>query len=186
MRRVRMKAAILFIILFAIILAAGSKVETESEIEVKKQKAFLVEEAKQEEVVQAANQKKSYTDEDLYLLAKVIDWEARADWLPMEWKVSVGEVVLNRVASPEFPNTIEEVVYQSGQYGGSGTKAFANRKPTAESVEAARSLLEGQRILEPSVVYQSEFVQGSGIHSKFSDGASAVYFCYSARKYLYE
>lgn len=43
--------------------------------------------------------------EDLALLAKVIHTEAGSAWLSMEWKMAVGEVLLNRVASPEFPDT---------------------------------------------------------------------------------
>ena len=54
--------------------------------------------------------------DDLVLLAQVIHTEAGSAWLPDEWRLAVGEVVLNRVASPEFPDTLEEVVFQPGQY----------------------------------------------------------------------
>ena len=43
--------------------------------------------------------------DDLVLLAQVIYTEAGSAWLPDEWRLAVGEVVLNRVASPEFPDT---------------------------------------------------------------------------------
>ena len=47
---------------------------------------------------------------DLYLLAKCIHAEARGEvYLGM---VAVGAVILNRVASPDFPNTIYDVIYQ--------------------------------------------------------------------------
>ena len=52
--------------------------------------------------------------DDLVLLAQVIHTEAGSAWLPDEWRLAVGEVVLNRVASPEFPDTLEEVVFQPG------------------------------------------------------------------------
>ena len=58
------------------------------------------------------------TFDDLLLLSRVIYREAGSNWLSEEWKMSVGEVVLNRVASEEFPNTVREVVMQPGQYGG--------------------------------------------------------------------
>ena len=52
-----------------------------------------------------------YSYDEIVLLSKVICCEAGSDWLSMEWKMAVGEVVLNRVAHPAFPNTIYDVVY---------------------------------------------------------------------------
>lgn len=52
-----------------------------------------------------------YSYDEFVLLSKVICCEAGSDWLPMEWKMAVGEVVLNRVAHRAFPNTIYDVVY---------------------------------------------------------------------------
>lgn len=44
------------------------------------------------------------------MLAKVIHGEARGE---SYWgKIAVGAVVINRLHSPEFPNTLKEVVYQ--------------------------------------------------------------------------
>ncbi len=47
---------------------------------------------------------------DVYLLAKCIYAEARGE--PYVGQVAVGAVILNRVASPKFPNTIYGVIYQ--------------------------------------------------------------------------
>ena len=47
---------------------------------------------------------------DLYLLAKCVHAEARGE--PYVGQVAVAAVILNRVASPEFPNSISGVVYQ--------------------------------------------------------------------------
>ena len=54
--------------------------------------------------------------EDLALLSKIVEAEAGSSWLDLEWKMSVGEVVLNRVASPEFPDTLRAVIDQPGQF----------------------------------------------------------------------
>ena len=62
--------------------------------------------------------------EDLFLLAKIITSEAGSERLSDEWRMCVGEVVLNRVASPEFPDTVEEVILQEGQYAGVNTDEF--------------------------------------------------------------
>jgi len=66
--------------------------------------------------------------EELYLLAKIIYAEAGSDWLTDEHQRLVGSVLLNRVASPEFPNTIREVVEQPGQYYGTNSWYFVNLK----------------------------------------------------------
>lgn len=51
---------------------------------------------------------------DLNLLAAIIYCEAGGE--SHEGKVAVGNVILNRVRDPRFPNTISGVVYQSGQF----------------------------------------------------------------------
>ena len=56
----------------------------------------------------------SGTDDDLYLLAKMISAEARGE--PYIGQVAVGAVILNRVKHPSFPNTIAGVLYQPGAF----------------------------------------------------------------------
>ena len=51
---------------------------------------------------------------DLQLMARAINGEARGE--PYEGQVAVGAVILNRVKSSQFPNTISGVIYQSGAF----------------------------------------------------------------------
>ncbi|MFM9282172.1 spore cortex-lytic enzyme [Paenibacillus jiagnxiensis] len=51
---------------------------------------------------------------EMDILAKVIYSEARGE--PYEGQVAVGAVVMNRIQSPQFPDTIEGVVFQSGAF----------------------------------------------------------------------
>lgn len=51
---------------------------------------------------------------DAQLLARAINGEARGE--PYEGQVAVGAVILNRVKSPDFPNTIAGVIYQPGAF----------------------------------------------------------------------
>lgn len=51
---------------------------------------------------------------DLQLLARAINGEARGE--PYEGQVAVGAVILNRVKSSKFPNTIAGVIYQPGAF----------------------------------------------------------------------
>ncbi|NLM97514.1 MAG: cell wall hydrolase [Halanaerobiaceae bacterium] len=55
-----------------------------------------------------------YSKDDLNLLARLIYSESRGE--PYEGQVAVGAVVLNRVRSKDFPNSIREVIYQKGQF----------------------------------------------------------------------
>jgi hypothetical protein len=126
--------------------------------------------------------------EELWLLSKIIYAEAGSYWLPMDWKMAVGEVVLNRVSSPEFPDTMREVLEQPGQYYGKNNPYFDCLRPSAECVEAARRLLSGERVLgEPGVVFQSNFHQGSGVYLEMRDQLlGSTYFCWSIRPELYQ
>lgn len=65
-----------------------------------------------ESSVKAAS--KSNSSSDLQLMARAINGEARGE--PYEGQVAVGAVILNRVKSPQFPNTITGVIYQSGAF----------------------------------------------------------------------
>lgn len=123
---------------------------------------------------------------DLWLLAKLIYAEAGSSWLPEEWKFCVGEVALNRVASPEFPDTLEKVVYQRGQYYPRASRYFARIVPGVTEIRIAARLLLGERHMEPDVVFQANFRQGGGVYMRLRDGIlGSTYLCVSSRPYLY-
>ena len=125
--------------------------------------------------------------EDLFLLAKIITSEAGSERLSDEWRMCVGEVVLNRVASPEFPDTVKEVIMQEGQYEGVNTDEFLYYlNPTEASVDAALRLLLGERLMEPQVVFQANFPQGGGVYARYYDSLYGyTYFCSSSNPELY-
>lgn len=56
----------------------------------------------------------SASNNDVYLLARAINGEARGE--PYAGQVAVGAVILNRVKHPSFPNTVAGVVYQPGAF----------------------------------------------------------------------
>ena len=125
--------------------------------------------------------------ESMWLLSKIMYAEAGSEWLSDDWKMCVGEVVLNRVASPEFPNTIREVLEQPGQYYGKNSRYFNGLLPSERCVRLAVRLLEGERVLDdPTVVFQANFTQGSGVHTKYYDKYLGwTYFCHSAHMSVY-
>ena len=123
---------------------------------------------------------------DLFLVSKIMTAEAGSYWLSDEWKMAVGEVLLNRVASPEFPNTVEECIYQPGQYYSKNSSYFKKLLPWERETRLAWRLLEGERHLEPSVVFQANFTQGGGTFKSFYDRyLGRTYFCYSTKPGLY-
>ena len=81
----------------------------------------------------------SYTN-DQYLLARIISAEARGE--PYVGMVAVGAVVLNRVRSSRFPNTLAGVVYQSGAFD-AVSDGQINLTPSEQSRRAARDAMNG-------------------------------------------
>lgn len=97
----------------------------------------------------------AYTEEDLYWLSRIISAESQGE--PLEGKLAVGTVVLNRVASPEFPNTIYGVIFDR-KWGVQFTPVANGAiywEPTQESVEAAKLVLEGARAAGNSLYFQN-------------------------------
>jgi hypothetical protein len=129
---------------------------------------------------------KKFTYDDLLELSRLITSEAGSSWLTEQWRLAVGEVVLNRVASPEYPNTISEVIHQAGQYSGANSTWFSTLTPFDYCVDAAVKLLRGYRAMEPTVVFQSGARQGSGTYLQLYDSVYGyTYFCRSSHPELY-
>ena len=63
--------------------------------------------------------REAYVRANQELLASIIYCEAGNQ--PYEGQVAVGAVIMNRVKSGSYPNSIEEVIYQSGQFGPAAT-----------------------------------------------------------------
>ena len=112
--------------------------------------------------------------EDLELLACVIYQEAGGDACSDLCRFMVGDVVLNRVADSRFPDTIEEVLTQRGQYGtfsktGVVWPARASNPGEAAAVEraydTARRLLSGEHseLYDAGYIWQAEFIQGKDV-----------------------
>jgi len=82
----------------------------------------------------------SSTNKNLYLLAQLVHGEARGE--PYKGKVAVAAVVLNRVNSSSFPNSISGVVYQSGAFSAVDDGQI-NLAPDESSIKAARDAMNG-------------------------------------------
>jgi len=96
----------------------------------------------------------------VYMLAHLIGGEAGADWCTDELQLMVGSVVLNRMASNRFPNTMEEVIFQKGQYSVTWNGAYYN-DPTERTVANAEYLLKNGPTIPSDVLFQANFPQGN-------------------------
>lgn len=94
-----------------------------------------------------------YDPDALYWLSRIISAESRGESL--EGQIAVGNVVLNRVASPDFPNTIYGVIFDS-RWGGqfepveNGT-VYAD--PAESSILAAKLCLSGANTVGDSLYF---------------------------------
>lgn len=112
--------------------------------------------------VQTASYSNTLTTSEMDLLAAIIQCEAGGE--SRTGKVAVGAVVLNRVRSASFPNTISEVVYQSGQFSpvrnGSLSRTLANGA-RSDCYEAAQAALNGENPVGGCLYFNSG--KGKGI-----------------------
>lgn len=102
------------------------------------------------------DKKKSYTKSELRLMSAIINCEAGAE--SYSGKVAVGIVIMNRIQSDLFPNTLRGVIYQKGQFSpvrnGSLKKRLAqydagkiHGKQWQDCIRAAKSVLEGKNYI---------------------------------------
>ena len=129
------------------------------------------------EPVVSTEPEKTYTDDDLFYLAAAVCREAGGE--SEEIQLLVANVVINRVNSSIYPDTIYGVLTDYRQYGmmwkyGVSFPKWADQKTIDHCYDVARRILDGERVCPDNVLFQAEFVQGSGIYKEF-DG---FYFCY--------
>ena len=81
-----------------------------------------------------------YSSSDLYLMAKAIYAEGRGE--SYTGQVAIGAVIMNRVKSPQFPNTVAGVIYQKGAFTAVDDGQI-NLEPNETAYNAARDAMNG-------------------------------------------
>ncbi len=87
-----------------------------------------------------------YRSDEVYWLSRIINAEAKGE--PMKGKIAVGNVILNRVRSSSFPNTIYSVIFDK-KFGVQFTPAANGaiyEAPNPDSIAAAKICLEGYTV----------------------------------------
>ena len=102
-----------------------------------------------------------YSDEDVYWLSRLIFAEAGGESL--EGKIAVGNVVMNRVKDPAFPDTVKDVIFDN-RYGIQFSPAYSGaiyNEPTKECVVAAKIALEGTQVVGNCLYFTAAWVETS-------------------------
>ncbi len=110
-------------------------------------------------------------EEEIDLLARLITAETGGTDEYLSYLT--GSVVINRMKSDKFPNTVFAVIYQKNQYECTWN-GHIYKPYTDLAWEIAEELLTYGTTVDESVVYQSEFTQGAGVFRQIG----RTYFCY--------
>jgi len=102
----------------------------------------------------------NYSEEDLHWMARIIHAEARGE--PFESMLAVGNVVLNRKARPEYPDTVRGVIFDRNhgvQFSPTANGAI-NNTPSTASFLAALEVLEGRQNAEGVLFFKNPRITG--------------------------
>ena len=112
----------------------------------------------------------SATENELDILAKIIYAEARGE--SYTGKLAVGAVVLNRVKSPKYPNTIKGVVFAPGQFSPVRDGSYNKARPTEEEYKAAREALSGSDPTHGALTFYAYKYTKSSYHESLTHTAT--------------
>jgi len=94
----------------------------------------------------------AYPEDVLYWLSHIINAEAGNQ--PLDGKIAVGNVILNRVSSSLFPNTVYEVIFQQNQFTPVANGSI-HRTPNMESIIAAKLVLDGANTVDNALFFMN-------------------------------
>ena len=105
----------------------------------------------------------AYDEDELELLAKLIYRETGGQGL--ECMIACGSVVINRINSDNYPDTLEEVIFQRGQYSVTFNRdRFWSTEPSEDAYYAAELVLTSGSQIPSNVMYQGKSDSiGSGV-----------------------
>lgn len=131
-----------------LMVSAKEKIEEEQKLkieEIERREREAREAAEREAREKAEQEAAALSSQYQELMASIIFCEAGNQ--PYEGQVAVGAVIMNRVRSSAYPNSIEAVIYQSGQFGPASTgwldRVRSSRGYTDTALQAANDALAG-------------------------------------------
>jgi len=127
-------------------------------------------EAEEKETVECRYPEIQLTDEEKTMFAKLLWLECRGE--SHEGQQAVAEVILNRLAADNFPETLKGIIYAKGQFP--CTEHMDEATPTQTQYEAIEAALYGPYILPEDVVFYAKFKVNENYWGKIGEH----YFCY--------
>lgn len=115
-----------------------------------------------------------YKSDEVYWLSRIIHAEAGGECF--DGKIAVGNVVLNRVASNQYPNTIYNVIFDF-RHGIQFTPAYTGtiyNTPSSESIIAAKVCLEGYEVVPGALFFFNPRIATSNWISKNRPFAKSI------------
>ena len=140
-----------------------------------------------DEVYQLKHPQKAYhyTSEELEWLAKLANQEAGCSNCPDRQQQLVVAVVLCRVQSPNWPNSIKEVISQDGQYSSYNSWKWNNQAVPQRAYDNTLAVLNGEIDYPDNLTFQSSFPQKNWGEKEYhiyetyhtKETGTTTYFC---------
>lgn len=124
-----------------------------------------------------------WTDYDLDMLAAIIYYEAGSNECTDRHQQLVGQVVVNRMRDPRFPDTIYDVLTQVDPVQYSTSESVLTNMGNRDIIPQrcynnALEVLYGRVECPSDVIFQANFKQGTGVYEEHYTSYSTSYFCY--------
>ena len=134
-----------------------------------------------EEDPQVAEAFADYTESDYNVLLRIV--QAEAGGCDMKGKILVANVILNRVESDEFPDTITDVVYEKRQFSPVSNGSINRCKVEEETVEAVDRALAGEDYSEGALYFMNRRAS-SGSNVRWFDTHLDYLFQHGAHEFF--
>ena len=137
--------------------AAQTQIETlQKQILKERQEEEAREKAEEE---RRAARRIKYTDEDYQVLLRIV--QAEAGICDPKGKILVADVIINRVLSGKFPDSVKAVVYQPSQFQPVSNGTINTVKVTAETIECVDRALAGEDYSNGALYFMNRRASGS-------------------------
>lgn len=91
-----------------------------------------------------------FNDSEIDLLYRLVEAEAGGE--SIQGRIAVANVVLNRIKSDNYPDTIHDVIYQRNQFEVVNIGTIDTKIPSEETIDAVNRALAGEKVVPDSVV----------------------------------
>ena len=135
--------------------------------------------AEAEEKRRAARRIK-YTEEDYQVLLRIV--QAEAGICDARGKILVADVIINRVLSDEFPDSVTEVVYAPSQFQPVSNGSINSVKVTAETIECVNRALDGEDYSQGALFFMNR--KGSGSAASWFDRHLDYLFAHDGHEFF--